>query len=96
DIGYLSPRPNERDDGVLSLVISLDPAYWGSELETQTMGGFLSEVGQGNPQPARILVSTNAHADRIEEAMAGYDLVREMDMRPVLYKILAPANPPAE
>ena len=96
DIGYLSPRPNERDDGVLSLVISLDPAYWGTEIEIQTLGGFLSEVRQGEPQPARVLVSTNAHADRIEAAMAGYGLVREMDLRPVLYKILAPASQPAE
>lgn len=96
DIGYLSPRPNERDDGVLSLVISLDPAYWGTEIEIQTLGGFLSGVRQGEPQPARVLVSTNAHADRIEAAMAGSGLVREMDLRPVLYKILAPASPPAE
>lgn len=95
-IGYLSPRPNERDDGVLSLVISLDPAYWGTEIEIQTLGGFLSGVRQGEPQPARVLVSTNAHADRIEAAMAGSGLVREMDLRPVLYKVLAPAIPPAE
>ena len=70
DIGYLSPRPNERDDGVLSLVISLDPAYWGTEIETQTLGGFLSEVGKGEPQPARVLVSTTAHADLIGATMA--------------------------
>lgn len=89
DIGYLSPRPNERDDGVLSLVISLDPAYWGTEIEMQTLGGFLSEVGKGEPQPARVLVSTNAHADLIETTMAGFGLAREMDLRPVLYKILA-------
>ncbi len=96
EIGYLSPRPNERDDGVLSLVISLDPAYWGTEVETQTLGGFLSEVGKGEPQPARVLVSTTAHADLIETTMAGFSLVREMDLRPVLYKILASASSPAE
>ena len=96
DIGYLSPRPNERDDGVLSLVISLDPAYWGTELETRIVGGFLSEVGQDQPQSARVLVSTAAHADRIEAAMAGLGLARELDLRPVLYKILAAATPPQE
>ena len=91
-IGYLSPRPNERDDGVLTLMASLDPAYWGTELETQIIGGYLSEVGKGKPQPARVVVSTTAHADRVETAMAGLGLVREMDLRPVMYKELAPAT----
>lgn len=93
NIGYLSPRPNERDDGVLTLMVSLEPAHWGTELETQIVGGFLSEVGRGEPQPARVVVSTTAHADRIEAAMAGLGLARAMDLRPVMYKELATATP---
>lgn len=85
-IGYLSPRPNERDDGVLTLMVSLEPVYWGSELETQIIGGFLSAAGKSEPQPARVVVSTTAHADRIEAAMAGLGLARELDLRPVMYK----------
>lgn len=96
DIGYLSPRPNERDDGVLSLVISLDPTYWGTELERQIIGGFLSESGQGAASPARVLVSTTAHADRIEGMIAGLGLIRELDHRPVLYKVLAASTQPQE
>lgn len=92
EIGYLSPRPNERSDGVLTLALGLDPAYWGSELETAIVGGFLSEVNAGAPKEARLLVSTSTHADRIESAMAGLGLRREMDLRPVLYKILGGAR----
>lgn len=91
DIGYLSPRPNERDDGVLTLMINLEPAYWGTALETQIVGGFLSEAGQGEAMPARVVVGTTAHADRIEAAMADLGLAREMDLRPVMYKELATA-----
>lgn len=97
EVGYLSPRPNERNDGVLTLVIGLQPDRWGSELETRIVGGFLSETGRGQPQPARVLVSTTDHADRIEAAMAGLGLARAMDFRPVLYKVLGGATqPPAE
>ncbi|MEZ4768593.1 MAG: hypothetical protein R2844_09220 [Caldilineales bacterium] len=96
EIGYLSPRPNERDDGVLTLMVGLDPAYWGSDLETQIIGGFLSEVGRGEATPARVVVSTTAHADRIDAAMAGIGLVRDLDMRPVMYKELGTATSPPE
>lgn len=89
EIGYLSPRPNERHDGVLTVAISLDSAYWGTELEAQIVGGMASEIGRGKPQPVRTLISTTAHADRAEEAFARIGLQREMDYRPILYRDLS-------
>jgi hypothetical protein len=84
EIGYLSPRPNERSDGVLTLSVSLEPEAWGTDLEMQTVGGFASEVGPD--QPVRVLVCTSLHADRAEESYRKLGLTRELDLRPVLYK----------
>ena len=84
EIGYLSPRPNERSDGVLTLSISLEPAYWGSDLEMQTVGAFASEAGPD--QPVRVLICTSLHADRAEAGYRKLGLTRELDLRPVLYK----------
>lgn len=84
EIGYLSPRPNERSDGVLTLSISLEPAYWGSDLEMQTVGGYAAEAGPD--QPVRVLICTSLHADRAEAGYGKLGLTRELDLRPVLYK----------
>lgn len=84
EIGYLSPRPNERSDGVLTLSVSLEPEAWGTDLEMQAVGGFASEAGPD--QPVRVLVCTSLHADRAEEGYRKLGLKRELDLRPVLYK----------
>ena len=84
EIGYLSPRPNERSDGVLTLSVSLEPEAWGTDLEMQAVGGFASEAGPD--QPVRVLVCTSLHADRAEEGYRKLGLIRELDLRPVLYK----------
>ena len=84
EIGYLSPRPNERSDGVLTLSVSLEPEAWGTDLEMQTVGGFASEAGPD--QPVRVLICTSLHADRAEEGYRKLGLTRELDLRPVLYK----------
>ena len=84
EIGYLSPRPNERSDGVLTLSVSLEPEAWGTDLEMQTVGGFASEAGPN--QPVRVLICTSLHADRSEEGYRKLGLTRELDLRPVLYK----------
>ncbi len=91
EIGYLSPRPNERNDGVLTVAISLLPEYWGTELEGQIVGGMASEIGRGQAAPLRVLISTSAHADRAEAIFQGMGLARVMDYRPILYKELTPA-----
>lgn len=93
EIGYLSPRPNERHDGVLTLAISLDAAYWGTEMEGQIVGGMASELGRGQPMPVRVLISTVAHADRSEAVFAGMGLAREMDFRPILWKDITQKTP---
>lgn len=84
EIGYLSPRPNERSDGVLTLSVSLEPEAWGTDLEVQTVGGFASKAGPD--QPVRVLICTSLHADRAEESYRKLGLTRELDLRPVLYK----------
>ena len=84
EIGYVSPRPNERSDGVLTLSISLEPETWGSDLEMQTVGGFAAEAGPD--QPVRVLICTSLHADRAEAGYRKLGLTRELDLRPVLYK----------
>jgi hypothetical protein len=86
EVGYLAPRPNERDDGVLTLAISLAPEFWGSELELKTIGGFASEAAPD--QPVRVLISTSLHADRAEAGYRSLGLTREVDLRPVVYKDL--------
>lgn len=88
-IGYLAPRPNERGDGVMTLVVSLIPRYWGSQLEASIVGAFASEAGRDEPPPVRVLISTTAHADCAEPALAAVGLQRELDVRPILFKELA-------
>lgn len=98
-IGYLAPRPDERGDGVLTLVLSLLPIHWGSELEAHIVGAFASEAGRDEPPPVRVLISTTAHADRAEPAFAAIGLKRALDVRPILFKELSRAEslnqPPA-
>jgi hypothetical protein len=84
EIGYLSPRPDERGDGVLTLAVSLAPEYWGSEVESRTVGAYAAEAGA--EQPVRVLICTALHADRAEAGYRALGLTREMDLRPVLYK----------
>ncbi|HSN76669.1 MAG TPA: hypothetical protein VL334_16480 [Anaerolineae bacterium] len=89
-IGYLSLRPNERQDGVLSVAISLQPAYWGTQLEAQVVAGAIYEQAEGEVVPVRVMISTTAHADRSEASFASLEMVRGMDERPILYKDLQP------
>jgi hypothetical protein len=89
-IGYLSLRPNERLDGVLSIALSLDPAYWGTPLEAQIVAGAAYEHSKGQPAPVRVMISTTAHADSCQASMAALGLARGMDERPILYKDLQP------
>jgi hypothetical protein len=88
-IGYLSPRPDERHDGVLTLAVSLVPEQWGSELEAQIVGGFVSAASEEGEVSVRVIVSTTAHADKVEPSFGSLGLKREMDWRPVLFKDLA-------
>jgi hypothetical protein len=89
-VGYLSLRPNERQDAVLSMAISLQPAHWGTPLEAQVVAGATYEQGDGKTLPVRVMISTTAHADRSEAGFASLGLVRVMDERPILYKDLQP------
>jgi hypothetical protein len=89
-IGYLSLRPNERQDGVLSIAISLQPAYWGSSLEAQAVAGAVFLHAGSQPTPLRVMISTTVHADRSEPILASLGLARGMDERPILYKDLQP------
>ena len=92
-IGYLSLRPNERQDGVLSIAISLQPAYWGAPPEAQAVLGAVYEHAGDQPAPVRVMISTTAHADRSEALFSGLGLTRGVDDRPILYKDLQPARP---
>jgi len=85
-IGYLSPRPDERQDGILTLALSLEPEYWGTQLEADIAGGFASATSQGDSVPVRVMVSTAQHADRAEESFARLGLERMLDRRPVLFR----------
>jgi hypothetical protein len=89
-IGYLSLRPSERQDDVLSIAISLQPAYWGTRLEALVVAGAAFLHAEGQPTPLRVMISTTAHADRSEANFASLGLVRGMDERPILYKDLQP------
>lgn len=89
-IGYFAPRPNERGDGVLTLVISLLPPYWGSDLETHVASDVVASVGKGQPVPLRVLLSTTAHCAKADAGLAGLGLQRQMDIRPVFYKRVQP------
>ncbi len=89
-IGYLSLRPNERRDGVLSVAVSLQPEHWGTPLEGQVVGGAVYQQTKGRSAPVRVMISTTAHADRAEALFAGMGLSRGIDDRPILFKDLQP------
>lgn len=89
-VGYLSPRPDERSDGVLTLALTLEPELWGSDLEMKTVGGFAAEAYPNGP--IRVLISTSLHAERAEPGYRRLGLERALDLRPVLYKPLADAG----
>ena len=89
-IGYLSLRPNERQDGVLSIAISLQPAYWGAPLAAQAVRGAVYQHAKGQPARVRVMISTTAHADRSETLFTGLGLARGIDDRPILFKDLQP------
>lgn len=105
-VGYLDPRPDERHDGILSLVLSLLPQYWGSELEAQVVSGFVgampgkgpspgapSQVIVGSPgTPVRVLLSTSPHCQRADAVFDNFGLKRELDDRPILFKPLSPES----
>jgi hypothetical protein len=84
--GYLSLRPNERKDSVLSIALSLHPDWWGAPLEAQAVAGAVFMQGKGQPVPVRVMISTSAHADRAAEGLAGLGLQRVLDDRPILAK----------
>lgn len=92
-IGYFAPRPNERGDGVLTLVISLLPEFWGGDLEARIVAGMAASLGKGQPVPVRVLISTTAHCEKSDAALAAIGLTRSFDIRPVLYKHVS--APPA-
>ena len=85
-IGYLAPRPNERHDGVLTLVLSLEPDFWGNDLQARLLSGLGHIVGQGKPTPVRVLLSTTAHCQPADPGLAQLGLQRQMDVHPILYK----------
>lgn len=88
--GYLSLRPNERQDGVLSIALSLQPDLWGAPLEAQVVAGAAFMHGKGQPIPVRVMISTSAHADRAAAGFASLGLQRAVDDRPILCKDLQP------
>ncbi|MEI2692834.1 MAG: hypothetical protein V9H69_25185 [Anaerolineae bacterium] len=85
-VGYLSLRPNERHDGVLSVAASLQPALWGSPLEVQVIAGAVHSHSQGQSIPVRVMISTSSHADRAEAGLVALGLQRRLDDRPILGK----------
>lgn len=87
-IGYLSLRPDERQDGVLSLALSLDPDYWGTPAELGAAVAALERQKQVAPVPVRIMLSTTAHADRSQALYEAAGLQRGLDERPILFKAL--------
>lgn len=89
-IGYLSLRPDERSDGVLSIALSLDPAHWGTPTEAQIIAGVIHDRGAGKAIPARVMISTSVHADRSEALFTALGLHRAMDDRPILFKAVQP------
>lgn len=87
-VGFLAPRPNERGDGVLTLVLSLLPELWGTKLEQEIVAGYAGLVSRGEPQPLRVLLSTTSHCEAADHLLARLGLERQLDDRPVLYKPL--------
>lgn len=90
-VGYVSLRPDERHDGVLSIAISLQPALWGTPVEAQAIAGAVFIRDKSRPAPLRVMISTTAHAERSEATLASLGLTRGMDERPILFKDLAAA-----
>lgn len=86
DIGYFAPRPNERGDGVLTFVLSLEPQYWGSDLEMRLVAGLARAAGQAEAMPMRLLLSTTAHCEKADAGLVALGLQRVLDIRPVLFK----------
>lgn len=91
-VGYVSVRANERDDGVLSLALSLEPTLWGSETETQAALAALAAHNVAQPAAVRVMLSTTAHADQAEAIYRGLGLSRQLDERPLLVKTVAPVE----
>jgi hypothetical protein len=89
-VGYLSLRPNERKDSVLSIALSLQPDRWGAPLEAQVVAGAAFMEGKGQPIPVRVMISTSAHADRAADGLASLGLQRVLDDRPILGKDVLP------
>lgn len=85
-IGYLSGRPNERGDGILTIILSTAPAYWGTDLEAQIAGGVAVESGAGTTGGFRLLLSTTRHCEQSDPALAAIGMERHMDRFPVLFK----------
>lgn len=90
--GYLSLRPNERQDGVLSIALSLQPDLWGAPLEAQVVAAAAFMESKGKPIPVRVMISTTTHADRSAAGFASLGLQRVMDDRPILCKDVQPAQ----
>jgi ribosomal protein S18 acetylase RimI-like enzyme len=89
EIGYLGARPDERGDGVLTLVLSAGPETWGTDLEPGVIAGYLGRQAAGQPVATRVLLCTTAHCQQSDTALAAIQLQRGLDARPVLYKKLA-------
>ncbi len=89
-VGYLSLRPDERNDGVLSIALSLQPDQWGTPLEAQVVAGAAFLHGKGEPIPVRVMISTSVHADRAAAGFSSLGLQRVIDDRPILCKDLQP------
>lgn len=88
-VGYVSVRADERNDGVLSLALSLQPALWGSEIETQAVLAAVATHRAAAPVAVRIMLNTTAHADRAEAVYSRLGLSRMLDDRPLLVRDLA-------
>lgn len=88
EIGYFGARPDERGDGVPTLVLSAGPETWGTGLEPGVVAGYLSRQATGQPAAIRVLLCTTAHCQQSDAALAAIGLQRGLDARPVLYKKL--------
>jgi ribosomal protein S18 acetylase RimI-like enzyme len=85
-IGYLLGRPNARGDGVLTMVLSMDPAFWGSDVEARIVASVASEAQANNA--FRLLLSTTRHCEQADDVLASIGLHRQLDRYPVLFKAL--------
>lgn len=89
DFGYLGARPDERRDGVMTLVLSTPLEAWGTALEPGIIAGYLARRGATEPVAVRLLLCTTAHCEKADAALAAIGLQRGLDARPVLYKKVA-------